>query len=98
NTPQYRLVAKQTSTGLKTFAEFRGSVAGTFISTANSTLATMPAGTRPIVTYYGAATSNNGNGGRIAIPVDGKLLQVSSTDNANPSYVSLSTILYEVGN
>ncbi|HEL6834371.1 BppU family phage baseplate upper protein [Listeria monocytogenes] len=98
NTPQYRLVAKQTSTGLKTFAEFRGSVAGTFISTANSTLATMPTGTRPIVTYYGAATSNNGNGGRIAIPVDGKLLQVSSTDNANPSYVSLSMILYEVGN
>ncbi|EEO6807455.1 TPA: BppU family phage baseplate upper protein [Listeria monocytogenes] len=98
NTPQYRLIAKQTSTGLKTFAEFRGSVAGTFISTANSTLATMPAGTRPIVTYYGAATSNNGNGGRIAIPVDGKLLQVSSTDNANPSYVSLSMILYEVGN
>ncbi|EOU2600735.1 BppU family phage baseplate upper protein [Listeria monocytogenes] len=98
NTPQYRLVAKQTSTGLKTFAEFRGAVAGTFISTANSTLATMPSGTRPIVTYYGAAASNNGNGGRIAIPVDGKMLQVSSTDNANPSYISLSDISYEVGN
>lgn len=98
STPQYRLVAKQTSTGLKTFAEFRGAVAGTFISTANSTLATMPSGTRPIVTYYGAAASNNGNGGRIAIPVDGKMLQVSSTDNANPSYISLSGISYEVGN
>ncbi|EPA5608499.1 phage baseplate upper protein [Listeria monocytogenes] len=98
NTPQYRLVRKMTNEGLKTFAEFKGSIAGTFISTANSTLATMPVGTRPVVTYYGSAASNNGNGCRIAIPVDGKLLQVSSTDNANPSYVSLSTILYEVGN
>ncbi|EHO6907630.1 BppU family phage baseplate upper protein [Listeria monocytogenes] len=98
NTPQYRLVRKMTNEGLKTFAEFRGAVAGTFISTANSTLATMPSGTRPIVTYYGAAASNNGNGGRIAILVDGKMLQVSSTDNANPSYISLSGISYEVGN
>lgn len=98
NTPQYRLVRKMTNEGLKTFAEFKGSIAGTFISTANSTLATMPVGTRPVVTYYGSAASNNGNGCRIAIPVDGKLLQVSSTDNANPSYVSLSTIFYEVGN
>lgn len=98
STPQYRLVRKMTNEGLKTFAEFKGAIAGTFISTANSTLATMPVGTRPIVTYYGSVTSNNGNGGRIAIPVDGKLLQVSSTDNANPSYVTLSTILYEVGN
>ncbi|WP_204281092.1 hypothetical protein, partial [Morganella morganii] len=32
NTPQYRLVAKQTSKGLKTFAEFRGAIAGTFSS------------------------------------------------------------------
>lgn len=98
NTPQYRLVRKMTNEGLKTFAEFKGSIAGTFISTANSTLATMPVGTRPVVTYYGSAASNNGNGCRIAIPVDGKLLQVSSTDNANPSYVSLSMIFYEVGN
>ncbi|MHC5407345.1 phage baseplate upper protein [Listeria seeligeri] len=98
NPPQYRLKQVNTNEGIKTFAEFRGAIAGTFISTANSTVATMPAGTRPFVTYYGSGLSNNGNGGRIAIPIDGKLLQVSSTDNANPSYVGLSTILYEVGN
>ncbi|WP_271006580.1 BppU family phage baseplate upper protein [Listeria seeligeri] len=98
NPPQYRLKQVNTNEGIKTFAEFRGAIAGTFISTANSTVATMPTGTRPFVTYYGSGLSNNGNGGRIAISIDGKLLQVSSTDNANPSYVGLSTILYEVGN
>ncbi|ECL0265328.1 DUF2479 domain-containing protein [Listeria monocytogenes] len=98
NTPQYRLVAKQTSTGLKTFAEFRGAIAGTFSSTANSTVGTMPAGTRPVVTEYFAVASNNGNGGRIAFTTSGTVIQVSSTSNANPSYVALSGIKYEVGN
>ncbi|EJR2826470.1 BppU family phage baseplate upper protein [Listeria seeligeri] len=98
NPPQYRLKQVNTNEGIKTFAEFRGAIAGTFISTANSTVATMPAGTRPTVTEYCAAASNNGNNGRIAIPTNGQILQVSSTDNANPSYVGLSEILYEVGN
>ncbi|EAE9451242.1 BppU family phage baseplate upper protein [Listeria monocytogenes] len=96
NTPQYRLVRKMTNEGSKTFAAFRGAIAGTFSSTANSTVGTMPVGTRPAVTEYFAIASNNGNGGRIAVLNDGKLLQVSSTDNANPSYVSLSGIYYEV--
>ncbi|EAG3249429.1 DUF2479 domain-containing protein [Listeria monocytogenes] len=98
NPPQYRLITKQTLAGPKTFAEFKGAIAGTFSSTANSTVANMPAGARPAVTYYGSGESNNGNGGRIAIPVNGQILQVSSTNNDNPSYVGLSTILYEVGN
>lgn len=98
NPPQYRLKQVNTNEGIKTFAEFRGAIAGTFISTANSTVATMPAGTRPIVTEYCAAASNNGNNGRIAIPTNGQILQVSSTDNANPAYVGLSEICYEVGN
>ncbi|HGI6635416.1 BppU family phage baseplate upper protein [Listeria monocytogenes] len=98
NPPQYRIVTKQTLAGPKTFAEFKGAIAGTFSSTANSTTATMPAGARPAVTYYGSSESNNGNGGRIAIPVNGQILQVSSTDNANPAYVGLSTIIYEIGN
>ncbi|EAC3508174.1 phage baseplate upper protein [Listeria monocytogenes] len=98
NPPQYRIVTKQTLAGPKTFAEFKGAIAGTFSSTANSTTATMPAGARPAVTYYGSGESNNGNGGRIAIPVNGQILQVSSTDNANPAYVGLSTIIYEIGN
>ncbi|MBC1485979.1 phage baseplate upper protein [Listeria seeligeri] len=98
NPPQYRLITKQTLAGPKTFAEFKGAIAGTFSSTANSTTATMPAGARPAGTYYGSGESNNGNGGRIAIPVNGQILQVSSTDNANPAYVGLSTIIYEIGN
>lgn len=98
NPPQYRLITKQTLAGPKTFAEFKGAIAGTFSSTANSTTATMPAGARPAVTYYGSGESNNGNSGRIAIPVNGQILQVSSTDNANPAYVGLSTIIYEIGN
>ncbi|WP_167803486.1 phage baseplate upper protein [Listeria monocytogenes] len=98
NTPQYRIKKLFTKDGERTFTEFRGALAGTFISTANSTVANIPAGTRPAVTEYFAVSSNNGNGGRIAIPVDGKMLQVSSTDNANPSYISLSGISYEVGN
>ncbi|MBC1934564.1 BppU family phage baseplate upper protein [Listeria seeligeri] len=98
NVAQYRLIRKHTNEGIKTFVEFRGAVAGTFSSTSNSLLSTMPAGARPAVTYYGSGASNNGNGGRIAIPVNGQVLQVSSTNNANPSYVGLSTIFYEVGN
>jgi hypothetical protein len=98
NPPQYRLKQIQTNEGVKTFVEFQGAIAGTFVSTSNTTVAAMPAGARPGVTYYRSVASNNGNGGRIAIPVDGKVLQVSSTDNANPSYVGLSEICYEVGN
>ncbi|EHF6378867.1 BppU family phage baseplate upper protein [Listeria monocytogenes] len=98
NTPQYRMKKLFTKDGERTFTEFRGAIAGTFISTANSTVANIPAGTRPAVTEYFSVSSNNGNGARIAIPVDGKMLQVSSTDNANPSYISLSGISYEVGN
>ncbi|EAG6697048.1 BppU family phage baseplate upper protein [Listeria monocytogenes] len=98
NTPQYRLVRKMTNEGMKTFAEFRGAVAGTFISTANSTVANIPAGTRPAVTEYFSVASNNGNGGRIAFTTSGTVVQVSSTANANPSYVALSGIKYEVGN
>ncbi|EKJ1381367.1 BppU family phage baseplate upper protein [Listeria monocytogenes] len=98
NTPQYRLVRKMTNEGMKTFAEFRGAIAGTFASTANSTVGTMPAGTRPVVTEYFAVASNNGNGGRIAFTTSGTVIQVSSTSNANPSYVALSGIKYEVGN
>ncbi|EEO2018228.1 phage baseplate upper protein [Listeria monocytogenes] len=98
NTPQYRLVRKMTNEGMKTFAEFRGAIAGTFSSTANSTVGTMPAGTRPVVTEYFAVASNNGNGGRIAFTTSGTVIQVSSTSNANPSYVALSGIKYEVGN
>lgn len=98
NPPQYRLITKQTLAGPKTFAEFKGAIAGTFSSTANSTVANMPAGARPAVTYYGSGESNNGNGGRIAIPVNGQILQVSSSANANPSYVGLSGVKYEVGN
>ncbi|EJB8834715.1 hypothetical protein MXG18_002293 [Listeria monocytogenes] len=96
NTPQYRIITVQTSTGSKTFAEFRGAIAGAFISTANTTVGTMPAGTRPVVTEYFSTASNNGNGGRIAVTIAGELLQVSSTANGNPSYVSLSGIFYEV--
>ncbi|EAE4372852.1 phage baseplate upper protein [Listeria monocytogenes] len=98
NVSQYRLIRKHTNEGMKTFVEFRGAVAGTFSSASNSLLSTMPVGARPVVTYYGSGASNNGNGGRIAIPVNGQVLQVSSTNNANPSYVGLSTIFYEVGN
>ncbi|MCX85523.1 DUF2479 domain-containing protein [Listeria monocytogenes] len=98
NTPQYRLIRKMTNEGLKTFAEFRGAIAGTFISTANSTVANIPAGTRPAVTEYFSVASNNGNGGRIAFSTSGTVVQVSSTANANPSYVTLSGIKYEVGN
>lgn len=98
NPPQYRLKQIHTNEGVKTFVEFQGAIAGTFVSTSNTTVATMPAGARPGVTYYRSVASNNGNGGRIAIPTDGKVLQVSSTDNANPTYVGLSEICYEVGN
>ncbi|MGM8068462.1 BppU family phage baseplate upper protein [Listeria monocytogenes] len=98
NVSQYRLIRKHTNEGMKTFVEFRGAVAGTFSSASNSLLSTMPVGARPVVTYYGSGESNNGNGGRIAIPVNGQILQVSSTDNANPAYVGLSTIIYEIGN
>lgn len=98
NTPQYRLITVQTATGSKTFAEFRGAIAGTFSSTANSTVGTMLAGARPAVTEYFAVASNNGNGGRIAFTTAGPIVQVSSTANANPSYVGLSGIKYEVGN
>ncbi|EAH0491756.1 DUF2479 domain-containing protein [Listeria monocytogenes] len=98
NTPQYRLITVQTTAGSKTFAEFRGAIAGTFSSTANSTVGTMLAGARPAVTEYFAVASNNGNGGRIAFTTAGPIVQVSSTANANPSYVGLSGIKYEVGN
>lgn len=98
NTPQYRLVRKMTNEGMKTFAEFRGAIAGTFASTANSTVGIMSVGTRPAVTEYFSVASNNGNGGRIAFTTSGTVVQVSSTANANPSYVALSGIKYEVGN
>ncbi|EAF8589956.1 DUF2479 domain-containing protein [Listeria monocytogenes] len=98
NTPQYRLVRKMTNEGMKTFAEFRGAIAGTFASTANSTVGTMSVGTRPAVTEYFSVASNNGNGGRISFTTSGTVIQVSSTANANPSYVALSGIKYEVGN
>lgn len=96
NTPQYRLITIQTSTGAKTFAEFKGAISGTFTSTSNSTVATMPAGARPTVPYYDSTASNNGNGGRMSILTNGSMLQVSSSANANPDYVTLSDIFYEV--
>ncbi|EIW9443073.1 BppU family phage baseplate upper protein [Listeria monocytogenes] len=98
NTPQYRLITTPTNEGTKIFAEFRGAIAGTFLSTANSTVANMPAGTRPAATEYFTAASNNGDSGRIAFTTTGTVLQVSSSANATPSYVALSGIKYEVGN
>ncbi|MBC1879468.1 BppU family phage baseplate upper protein [Listeria seeligeri] len=98
NTPQYRLITTHTSAGTKTFAEFRGAIAGTFLSTSNSTVANMPVGTRPAATEYFTVASNNGNGGRIAFTTTGTVVQVSSSANANPSYVGLSGVKYEVGN
>ncbi|ELC4710525.1 BppU family phage baseplate upper protein, partial [Listeria monocytogenes] len=98
NTPQYRILQVATNEGVKTFIEYRGAIAGTFLSSSNSTVANIPVGTRPLVTEYFAVASNNGNGGRIAVTTTGELLQVSSTANANPSYVSLSDIYYEVSN
>ncbi|NVS05179.1 hypothetical protein HXA41_15360, partial [Listeria monocytogenes] len=98
NTPQYRLITTPTNEGTKIFAEFRGAIAGTFLSTANSTVANMPAGTRPAATEYFTAASNNGDSGRIAFTTTGTVVQVSSSANANPSYVALSGIKYEVGN
>ncbi|EAC2379266.1 DUF2479 domain-containing protein [Listeria monocytogenes] len=98
NTPQYRILQVATNEGVKTFIEYRGAIAGTFLSSSNSTVANIPVGTRPLVTEYFAVASNNGNGGRIAVTTTGELLQVSSTANANPSYISLSDIYYEVSN